>query len=475
MSRPRVVDLGVDLGTTVTKLVALDEDGSPVGDASVATVWEEPAEGYAERDPRAVVDAVEELVGRATDHLAGGGDVRIRSIGFTSMAEAGVLVDAGGEARSRVMAWFDARGDAQAAALDPDVAREFPARTGLAVSHVPTLFKVAWLRDQGLDLRGLQWLSLPELVVHRLGGRRVAERSLLGRTGFLDVHTGGPHVPALRHLGADEGLVPEIVGAGTPAGRVRADHPVAAARGAVLTVAGHDHAVAAAASGSATTASAMDSIDTAEAILVASPRVPAPAVVARLSAQGVAVYPHVVRGTTGLLGAVRTGLVLKRVLHLLGTDDEDGRARVDRESMAHRGERLDVEVTGLSMRDHDVVLTLHGDSPTPGRLWRAALDRSTEHAAEVLAHLADAGIRIDRLVLAGGWTGMPSVVDARRSLAPVVEVAASQQPGPRGAALFGRWAALHADPGSTDQRPPADYFAPFLDPPALVEERRPAR
>jgi hypothetical protein len=93
----------------------------------------------------------------------------------------------------------------------------------------------------------------------------------------------------------------------------------------------------------------------------------------------------------------------------------------------------------------------------------------------VLAHLADAGIRIDRLVLAGGWTGMPSVVDARRSLAPVVEVAASQQPGPRGAALFGRWAALHADPGSTDQRPPADYFAPFLDPPALVEERRPAR
>jgi hypothetical protein len=75
-------------------------------------------------------------------------------------------------------------------------------------------------------------------------------------------------------------------------------------------------------------------------------------------------------------------------------------------------------------------------------------------------------------VLAGGWTHMPSVVEARRRLAPVVEVAASQQPGPRGAALFGRWAALHADPASTDPRPPADFFTAFLGA-AVTEEREP--
>jgi hypothetical protein len=67
-------------------------------------------------------------------------------------------------------------------------------------------------------------------------------------------------------------------------------------------------------------------------------------------------------------------------------------------------------------------------------------------------------VPIERLVLAGGWSRMPSVLDARRTLARTVEVAADQQPGPRGAALFGRWAALHADPTRLDQRPPADYF-----------------
>ena len=458
MSHPLVVDLGFDLGTTVTKVTALGDDGIRVADLSVATLWEEPGDGRAERDPELVVSAVEELVARAASTVGAGRPVQIRSIGFTSMAEAGVLVDAAGHTHSRVIAWFDPRGDAQARALDPDLAAQFPARTGLPVSQVASLFKIAWLRDEGLDLNGLQWLSLPEFVIVRLGGRRVAELSLLGRTGFLDIHTTAPHLPALRHLGVGEDFLPELVGAGTPAGRVRDDHPVVAARGAVLTVAGHDHAVAAAAAGSAATASAMDSFGTAEAFLVASAHTPSPDAVAGLSAHGVSVYPHVVHGTTGLLAGMRTGLVLKRVLRLLGADDETGRARVDRESMACRGERSDIEVAGFAMRDHDVVVTLRGDSPTPGRIWRAALDRSTSHAAGLLAQLGTAGVPIERLVLAGGWSRMPSVLDARRSLATTVQVAAVQQPGPRGAALFGRWAALHADPTSSDQRPPADWF-----------------
>lgn len=465
MTHPLVVDLGFDLGTTVTKLTALREDGSRAADLSVATRWDELGEGRAERDPRVVVAAVEELVARAASTVGGGRPLRIRSIGFTSMAEAGVLVDADGRAHSPVIAWFDPRGEAQAAALDPDVALEFPTRTGLPVSHVASVFKIAWLRDQGVDLHGLQWLSLPEFVILRLGGRRVAELSLLARTGFLDIHTGGLYLPALKHLGVHESLVPELVGAGTPAGRVRDDHPVVAARGAVLTVAGHDHAVAAAAAGSAATGSAMDSLGTAEAFLVASAHMPAPEVVGRLSGHGVSVHPHVVHGTTGLLAAMRTGLVLKRVLRLLGAEDDTGRARVDRESLAHRDDRSDIDVSGFAMGDHDVVVTLRGDSPTPGRVWRAALDHSTEHAAVLLASLGAAGVPIERLVLAGGWSRMPSVVDARRALAPTVEVAPMEQPGPLGAALFGRWAAVHADRARADQRPPADYFATVTQPP----------
>ena len=466
MTRPLVVDLGFDLGTTVTKLTALAEDGTKLLDLSAATLWDEYGDGRAERDPSGVVAAVEELIARAAatigaTSLDGGGTppVSIRSIGVTSMAEAGVLVDPEGQTRSPVIAWFDPRGEEQVAAVTPELADDFPARTGLPVTHVASLFKIAWLRDNGLSLTGLQWLSLPELVIGRLGGRRVAELSLMGRTGFLDIHTSSLYRPSLEHLGVTEDFIPELVGAGSPAGRVRADHPVAAARGAVLTVAGHDHAVAAAAAGSAVTASAMDSMGTAEAFVVASDHVPGPDLVRDLCGHGVSVYPHVVRGTTALLAGMRTGLVLKRVLRLLGADDEDGRSRVDHDSLAFRGGRGgDIGVEGFSMSDREVTVRLHGDSPTPGRVWRAALDHSTAHAAELLSHLGTAGVPIERLVLAGGWSRMSSVLDARRALAPSVEVAAIQQPGPRGAALYGRWAATRGGSVSSDLRPPAAYF-----------------
>ena len=204
MRHPLVVDIGFDLGTTVTKLTALAEDGSKLVDLSVATTWDELGDGCAERDPRAVVAAVEDLLARAATTVGATngnhGPLSIRSIGFTSMAESGVLVDADGQPRSPVIAWFDPRGSEQVAAVSPELAHDFPARTGLPVTHVASLFKIAWLRDNGLRLTGTQWLSLPEFVIAHLGGRRVAELSLMGRTGFLDIHTNAPYLPALAHL-----------------------------------------------------------------------------------------------------------------------------------------------------------------------------------------------------------------------------------------------------------------------------------
>ena len=65
----------------------------------------------------------------------------------------------------------------------------------------------------------------------------------------------------------------------------------------------------------------MDSFGTAEAHLVASDHVPDPDVMRELTGNGVSVYPYVVHGTTGLLAGMRTGLVLKQVLRVLGADD----------------------------------------------------------------------------------------------------------------------------------------------------------
>lgn len=455
MSRS-AVDLGFDLGTTVTKVTALAEDGTRHADLSVATQWSSLGHGWSERDPADVVAAVEHLLEKVAATLAPG--TTVRAIGFTSMAEAGVLVDVDGSDRSPVIAWHDPRGAEQAADLPPELKDAFPAHTGLPVSHVASLFKLAWMRENGLDLRGLQWLSVPEFVIARLGGRRVAELSLLARTGLLDIHTNEPWGPALRRLGLDPSFVPEIVGAGTPVGTVRGDHPVAAVRGAVLTVAGHDHAVAAAATGCGVPGSALDSFGTAEAYVAAAGHVPDPDTVSDLCLHGISVYPHVVRGATAFIGGTRTGLVLKRVQKVLGAEHEPARGELDRAALAiPEGSVADVRVTGYSMSDTEISIGLSSDAHTPAHVWRAALDGGTAYGALLLERLRDAGVSVDRLVVTGGWTRMASVLAARRRLAPTVEVSPLDQAGTHGAARFASWAAAGGGRGG-DGRPPAEWF-----------------
>ena len=110
------------------------------------------------------------------------------------------------------------------------------------------------------------------------------------------------------------------------------------------------------------------------------------------------------------------------------------------------------------MADHEVGIHLGSEAHTPAHVWRAALDGGTERGHELLGLLRDSGVPVDRLVVAGGWTRMRSVLAARSVLAPVVEVCDVEQPGTWGAARFGAWA---AGPGSTDRadrRPPAEWF-----------------
>ena len=57
---------------------------------------------------------------------------------------------------------------------------------------------------------------------------------------------------------------------------------------------------------------------------------------------------------------------------------------------------------------------------------------------------------------------IPSPFEPATSAEPS-EVAAIQQPGPRGAAFYGRWAATSGGSISSDLRPPAAYFTPVTE------------
>lgn len=455
----RTLDVGVDLGTTVTKAVALDEGGAVVGRASVPTRWEHPRPGWTERDPTDATDAVDALLADLVTTCAASGPVEVRAVGFCSIAETGALVDDAGRPRSRLVAWHDPRGAAQAAALPPAVARLLPARTGLAVGPVATAVKLLWMRDEGgVDLRGLRWLSLPELVCHHLGAPPVAERSMLGRTALADVHTGGLFTPLLDVLGVGEDLVPPRVAAGAAVGRVRADHPVEALRGAVLTVAGHDHLVAAAALGAGAPGHLCDSIGTAEALVLAVPAPPAPDALAGLVARGISAYPHVVDGATCVLGALRTGLVLAHALDALGATTTAERFALDARAMG--GAVAPVRVEGLAMGADDVRTTWAPGTPDTAA-WLGVLAAARAVVAEEVEAVRAAGLDLEDAVVTGGWANLPTVLASRTGILARTTHVTLEEPGTRGAALLARWAATRHHDGSdpTGHRaPPPGWF-----------------
>jgi sugar (pentulose or hexulose) kinase len=451
------VDVGVDLGTTVTKAVALDGARQVVARASLPTRWDRPRAEWCERDPADAVATVDRLL---ADLVVAAGDVRVRSVGFCSIAETGALVDPDGRSVSRLLAWHDPRGGRQAARLDPALAAVLPARTGLPVSSVATFFKLLWWRDEaGLDLTDLQWLCLPELVCLGLGAGRYSERSMLGRTALWDIHDDVPFAAALGELGTGPDLVPPRVAAGAALGRVRDDHPVEQVRGAVLTVAGHDHLVAAAALGAGGVGTLCDSMGTAEALVTAVAAPPPPSVVAELVSRGLAVYPHVVDSTTCLLGALRTGLVLGRTLDLLGATTTEQRMAFDAATPPDGGV-AEVDVEGLDMADDHVSVTWQ-EGAHPHAVWAGVLARSREVVASEVAALRGVGVRVDDVVVTGGWARLPSVLASRVGIAERTTHVTLEEPGALGSALLARWAATRHLEGSdptTHEAPPAGWF-----------------
>ena len=456
------VDVGVDLGTTVTKAVALDGARRVVARASLPTPWERPRSEWCERDPADAVATVDRLL---ADLVRVAGDVQVRSVGFCSIAETGALVDAGGSPVSRLLAWHDPRGGRQAAALDPALAAVLPSRTGLAVSAVATFFKLLWWREEaGVDLAGLQWLGLPELVCHGLGAGRVAEHSMLGRTALWDIHDEALFEPALDALGVGPDLVPPRVAAGAALGRVRTDHPVAQARGAVLTVAGHDHLVAAAALGAGGVGSLCDSMGTAEALVAAVGAPPPPRVVAGLVSRGLSVYPHVVDSTTCLLGALRTGLVLGHALDALGATTIEQRLAFDA-AMPAATRPAAVTVEGLDMSD-DHVTASWPDDTDPYAAWAGVLARAREVVASEVAAIRAVGVPVDDVVLTGGWANLSSVAASRHGIAERTQHVTLEEPGATGAALLARWAATRHPEGSDPTTHEAPQPGWFTDPSA---------
>lgn len=428
----RELVVGIDAGTTRVKALAVDLDGTVLAESAQSTPWQRSG-AQAQMDADELIDVVSQVLNSLTHTHGWPTDGRVVGIGVTSMAEAGVLIGSQGEPLAPIIAFHDPRGRADV--VKDAIGKEaFHGHVGMRLNNKPSVAKILWLQENVPAARGATcYLSVAEWIVHRLGGERVSEISLVSRTGLFDVVERKPWQATLDLVG------PLLPGPVTVAG----DHCGVATnvpeqmRGAALTPTGMDHQSAAFACGAATTGALFDSMGTAEALLRFTPGPLSREELIRLAERDVAVLWSVLPDHVCVLGALVTGLSLERIRRLLGVETIEQRADLAAGALSASSGNLgltDIDHTGLVIRGVD-------DDASPQGLWRASVTQLVGIGTELLDFMEATSAPRQRTVLAGGWVHDAMVIQAKRDAMGDFEVSEVDEAGALGAAMFGAIAA----------------------------------
>lgn len=467
--------LGIDVGTTATKVVAFARDGTPLAAATEEYRFLTPAPGRAELDPEGVWAAVARCLRAVNGRVAAD---PVEALAVSAQGEAVVPVDRAGAVRAASPVTADNRSVAEAARLEAALGREEWARlTGQPPHPMFTIAKLAWWREHEPELVRQTWkfFCYDGFVALRLGGAPAIDHSLAARTMAFDIHRlpWAPDVLAAAGIAADQ--LPEPVSSGTLIGRL--DPAVARDLGFVGTPAivqgGHDQPCGALGAGVAAAGEAMLAMGTSICLVpvFSRPRL-------ELLAAGLPCYPHVVPGAfVSVAGNLAGASLLRWFRDRFGAEERRLAAETGRDVYDLLVEQAGDEPSPLLLLPHFAGAGAPQDDPaakgalvgltfgtTRGQVVRAVLEGVVMQMALAREALAGAGVPIDRVVAAGGgaradrWLQIAADVLAlpiRRSSQPEAACWGAARLAAAGAGLLPGPAAKGATPADS-----APCFAP---------------
>jgi len=263
--------LGIDIGTTNSKVGAFSEQGQPLHTVSYPTTSiQHPQWGIVGYDPetmwQTIATAIQEVL-LAIDQAV------VKGIGISSMAESGLLVErTTGAPRSPFIPWFETCSEPQAGRIkrETDPFERF-VRSGLHGSFKLGLAKILWIRDhlpEALDGGDPVWLSASSWIAYRLTGIMGFDYSLAARTYAFRIDQLCWDTDWIQHWSLSPSLFPQVWPGGVSIGTVKSEfRAIGLSENTEVTIAGHDHVAAALAVGAIHPGKVYDSMGTAETLV----------------------------------------------------------------------------------------------------------------------------------------------------------------------------------------------------------------
>ena len=206
------VTLGIDIGTSGTKTIAIDESGAILATASREYPCEHPKPGWSEQDPdlwwRASAATVREVLNsgkvRAED---------VVGVGLSGQMHGSVFLDEQGKVIRPALLWNDQRTGAEAAAIEEKAGgREGLVRLVANRALVGfTAPKILWLREhEPANFARVKQVLLPkDYIRFKLSGTYATEVSDAAGTLLLDVANRRWSTELLGLLDLDRALLPD--------------------------------------------------------------------------------------------------------------------------------------------------------------------------------------------------------------------------------------------------------------------------
>ena len=220
--------LGIDVSTTATKAVLIDEAGAVIGVASAEYPFETPRPLWSEQDPALWWDgAVSAISGVLA--AAGRSGADIAAVGLTGQMHGLVLLDASDRVLRPAILWNDQRTaaecDAIRAAVGPERLVEITGNDALTGFTAP---KLVWVRDHEPDVwrRSAHVLVPKDYVRLRLTGEHALDKADGAGTILFDLAARDWSMEVLGRLDIPSAWLPPTFEGPTVTGVV---HPEAAA------------------------------------------------------------------------------------------------------------------------------------------------------------------------------------------------------------------------------------------------------
>ena len=183
--------LGIDVSTTATKAVLVDEAGRVAATALSTYDLSIPRPLWAEQDPRLWWQAAQKSLREALAQVDAAPE-QVRAVGLTGQMHGLVLLDQGGEVLRPAILWNDQRSAAQCQAMRERLGlAELVRITGNDAFPGFTAPKLLWVRENEPEIyaRVRQVLLPKDYLRYRLTGDYATDRAGAGGTLMLDLET----------------------------------------------------------------------------------------------------------------------------------------------------------------------------------------------------------------------------------------------------------------------------------------------